>query len=70
VSSNPLGSFTVTSVTSTWKEVDVTPFVKAEYSAGRKQISFALHSNAASVEKLMFPSREAGSNRPELRVVP
>jgi hypothetical protein len=70
VSSNPLGAFTVTSTSYTWKEIDITPFVRSEHGAGRRVLSFALHSPATSVEKLIFPSREAASNRPELVVTP
>lgn len=70
VSSNPLGAFTVTSTSYTWKEIDISAFVRNEHSAGRRVLSFALHAPAPSVEKLMFPSREASSNRPELIVTP
>jgi hypothetical protein len=70
LSSNLLGAFTVTSTSYTWKEIDVSAFVRTEHGAGRRVLSFALHAPAPSVEKLMFPSREAASNRPELVVTP
>jgi len=70
VSTSPLGSFSVTSTSAAWKELDVTVHVKAEHVAGRRQISLALHAPAASVEKMTLSSREAASNRPELIVTP
>lgn len=67
---SPLGSFSVTSTTASWKELDVTSYVKAEHAAGRRQPSFALHAGAASVEKMSLSSRESASNRPQLVVTP
>jgi hypothetical protein len=69
-SATPLGSFTATSTTAAWRELDVTAHVKGELSAGRRQIALALHAPAASVEKLMVNSREASTNQPELVVTP
>jgi hypothetical protein len=65
-----LGVFTFTSTAAAWKEIIVIDYVKAEIAAGRRQLAFALHAPATSVEKLIINSREATSNRPELVVTP
>jgi hypothetical protein len=66
VSTNPLGTITVTSTTFGWYEIDVTSYVRAERQAGRRLVSFALHATAPSNERLDLSSREATANRPEL----
>ena len=70
VSSRPLGSMTLTSTTFAWREFDVTTHVRSERQAGRRLVSFALHSPAPSDERIDINSREASSNRPELVVTP
>jgi hypothetical protein len=62
-----LGSFSTSSSTVGWKEVDVTTYVNAQRAAGKTAVSFALvePSNGAVV---FVSSGEAAANRPELRL--
>ncbi len=70
VSSQQLGSMTLTSTTFAWREFDVTAYIKSERAAGRRLVAFALHCPAPSDERIDINSREASSNRPELVVTP
>jgi hypothetical protein len=68
LSSQPLGSMTLTVTAPTWREFDVTSWVRNESQAGRRLVSFAFHCPASSVERIDITSREASASRPELVV--
>ena len=70
VSTQPLGSMTLTGTTFAWFQFDVTAWVKSERQAGRRLVSFALHAPDATAERINVSSREASTNRPELVVTP
>jgi hypothetical protein len=70
LSSQPLGSMTLTVTTPSWREFDVTSWVRSERQAGRRLVSFAFHCSAPSVERIDVNSSEASQNRPELVVTP
>ncbi len=56
--------------TARWYELDVTAYVAQEKAAGRHLVSLALRNDARSSPSDQFNSKEAGTNRPELVVVP
>ena len=70
ISSNPLGVLAPGTASFSTFEIDVTNYVKSERQAGRTLVSFALHSPAPSVPRIVTKSREASGNRPELIVTP
>lgn len=61
-----LGSVTVSSTTYSFREIDVTSYVRAEFAAGRKVLNFAYHSVSNSTPYITAPSINATSNQPEL----
>jgi hypothetical protein len=60
---------TITSTTNAWYEWDITQYVQNELSAGRHIISIALKGVASSSNQVTLNSRQASSNKPELRIV-
>ena len=52
-----------------WYEWDLTSFVQAEKAAGRTAVTLVL-SNDVATPNVTFNSRQASSNRPELRITP
>jgi hypothetical protein len=65
-----LGSITVRGTTAQWHEVDVTPYVQAEKSAGRNVITLALQNTTHSTAQVQAASREAGAQAPALVIQP
>lgn len=65
-----LASTNVTSTTYGWYELDVTNYVKGEFAAGRKVMSFAYHDPATSTANISIKSRENAANKPELVIAP
>jgi hypothetical protein len=64
-----LRTVNVVGTTGAWYEWDVTDYVRAELSAGRSTVSFALKSTAATSYQVTFNSREAaGTSAPRLVV--
>ncbi|MBO9201703.1 MULTISPECIES: PQQ-dependent sugar dehydrogenase [Niastella] len=64
-----LASTTVTNASATYYSWDVTNYVKAELTAGRKKVAFALKSELAHDPRILWNSSEAGSNPPQLSVI-
>lgn len=64
-----LGQVTVANTTSKWYELDLTNYVKAQLTAGKSAVAFALKSLAASGPIPTFVSGEGGTNAPQLVVV-
>jgi hypothetical protein len=64
----PLGTFSVASRTSTWVEIDVTSYVRAERARGRTRVAFALKGVGTSAARIAIRSRQASSDRPKLVV--
>ncbi len=56
--------------TARWYELDVTAYLQREKAAGRHLVSLALRNDARSSPSDQFNSKEAGTNGPELVVVP
>ena len=52
-----------------WYEWDLTSFVQAEKAAGRTAVTLVLRNDVAT-PNVTFRSRQASSNRPELRITP
>jgi hypothetical protein len=67
-SSAALATTTVTDNVGRWYEFDVSSYVQGERNAGRSVVSLALKSQAASSPFIIFNSREASGNRPQLMV--
>ncbi|MGB7924488.1 MAG: carboxypeptidase regulatory-like domain-containing protein [Pyrinomonadaceae bacterium] len=67
-SATGLNSFTPSSDTYGWYEVDLLSYVSAERSAGRNVVSLALKGTSTTSPYAVFNSREATENRPELLV--
>jgi uncharacterized repeat protein (TIGR03803 family) len=63
---NALSSATVTSLSGTWVEFDVSSYVRAQRAAGNNVISIALKDPFPVDPLIGFPSREASSNQPQL----
>jgi hypothetical protein len=63
---NTLSTTTVTDNVGRWYEFDVTSYIQSEKSAGRSVVSFALKSLAASSPYVIFSSREATNQKPQL----
>jgi len=59
-----------TSTTARWYEWDLTAFLQAEKAAGRTAVTIVLRNDVATSPHATFRSRQASSNRPELRVTP
>ena len=57
---------TVTSTTFATYELDVSSYILAEQTAGRKVISVALHNPSNSTPHILLNSREATTNKPQL----
>jgi hypothetical protein len=53
-----------------WYELDLTAYVAQEKAAGRSLVSLGLRNDASSSPSDQFDSKEAGTNRPELVVIP
>ena len=64
-----LGGTTVVSTGALWYEVDVTDYVKAQWAAGKRVVTLALHNPLSSGPKIRVNSREAATARPELVVI-
>lgn len=67
------GTFTVANSTTDasvlkWYEVDVTAYVAAQKTAGKADVSFALHNATAGSLLVKANSREASAGKPELRI--
>ena len=58
------------STTARWYEWDVTSYLQAEKAAGRSVVTLVLKNAASSTPYDTFNSKEAGSNVPELIVIP
>jgi hypothetical protein len=63
-----LASATISGTTAKLYAFDVTAYVKAQFAAGHKVISFAVKNPSTSNSFVMFNSREAASNKPQLAV--
>jgi hypothetical protein len=63
----PLASFSVTSRTAYWQEIDVTTYVQAERALGRTRVAFALKGVENTSAIIALTSRET-SDRPVLVV--
>ena len=61
-----LGSVTVNATTYSFREIDVTSYVRAEFAAGRKVLNFAYHNVSNSTPYITAASINATSNQPEL----
>jgi PKD repeat protein len=59
-----------TSTTARWYEWDLTAFLQAEKAAGRTAVTIVLKNDVATTPQATFQSRQASSNRPELRITP
>jgi len=59
----------INSTTARWYEWDLTAFLQAEKAAGRTAVTLVLRNDVAT-PNTTFRSRQASSNRPELRVTP
>ena len=57
------------STTPRWYEFDLTAFVQAEKAAGHTAVTLVVRNDVAS-PNVTFNSRQASSNRPELRITP
>jgi uncharacterized delta-60 repeat protein len=68
LSNTALGSATVTGTSLQMVQFDVTAYVKAQFAAGHKVVSFALKDLSSSNSFIQFNSREAGSQTPQLVV--
>jgi hypothetical protein len=58
------------STTARWYEWDLTAFIQAEKAAGRTAVTLVLKDDVATTPTATFRSRQASSNRPELRITP
>jgi glucose/arabinose dehydrogenase len=65
-SSGPLATITLSGSTKSYKEWDLTSFVKAEKTAGRNVVSFVIKALDASNPIMTFASDEAAANQPQL----
>jgi hypothetical protein len=63
-----LATATITGTTLQMVQFDVTAYVKAQFAAGHKVVSFALKDAASSNSFVQFNSREAGTQTPALVV--
>ncbi len=61
-----LASVTVTNNVARYYEWDLTSYVNSERAAGRTTITLALKSTASSTDNIIFSSKEAASNKPQL----
>jgi hypothetical protein len=68
LSSSAIGTATVSGTDLKLVEFDVTAYVKAQFAAGHKVVTFALKNSSSSNSFVQFSSREAGSNTPSLKV--
>jgi subtilisin family serine protease/PKD repeat protein len=68
----PLGSVTIVSSSTMgrWYELDVTPYLRQEKTAGRDVVTLVLKNLANSTRYVTLSSRQAATNRPEILVVP
>jgi uncharacterized delta-60 repeat protein len=66
--SSALASATILDTTPRTYTWDVTSYVKSQFAAGHKVVSFVLENAANSNPAVLFNSREAGSNKPALVV--
>jgi hypothetical protein len=64
-----LATTTVTSTSNAWYEWDITQYVQNELSAGRRIISIALKGVTSSSNQVTLNSRQATSNKPELKII-
>jgi YD repeat-containing protein len=65
-----LATVGVTSTTYTWKELDVTTYVAAQFALGNKVLSFGFHNPSNSSQMVNIRSREQAASRPQLVVTP
>jgi hypothetical protein len=72
IAGGPLaGVAMVTSSTaSRWYDWDLTAYLQAEKAAGRTSVTLVLKNDIATAPFATFRSRQAGSFRPELSIVP
>jgi endo-1,4-beta-D-glucanase Y len=61
-----LGSVTITDSTARYYTLDITAYVNSEKAAGHSAISLALINSAISTPRIVFNSKETGSNAPQL----
>ena len=59
-------SFTVTGTSAAWYEVDVTQFLKDEFAAGRKVVTFVLKGDIATSPRVAFATDSSSTNAPRL----
>jgi hypothetical protein len=64
-----LATTTISSTTNAWHEWDITQYVQNELSAGRRIISIALKGVANTSNQVTLNSRQATSNKPELKII-
>jgi hypothetical protein len=60
----------INSTTARWYEWDLTAFLQAEKAAGRTAVTIVLKNDVATTPQATFRSRQASSERPELRITP
>jgi hypothetical protein len=65
-SASPLSTTTVTDNVGRWYEFDVTSYIQSEKAVPRNVVSFALKSLASSSPFVIFNSREAANQKPQL----
>jgi endo-1,4-beta-D-glucanase Y len=63
-----LGTVTITDSTARYYNLDITAYVNNEKAAGRNGISLALINSAISTPRILFNSKETGSNAPQLLI--
>lgn len=63
-----LGTVTITDSTARYYNWDITAYVNSEKAAGRNAISLALINSAISTPRIVFNSKETGSNAPQLLI--
>jgi hypothetical protein len=66
--SSPLATATVTNATGRYYTWDVTSYVVSEKAAGRSTVSFVLKNQQSTDGRLIWNSKETGSNAPQLAV--
>lgn len=64
-----LSTATITDATKRYYSWDITNYVKSEIAAGRKVVSFALKAQQITLPRILWNSKETGSNAPRLEVV-
>ena len=58
------------STTARWYEWDLTAYLQQEKAAGRNVVTLVMKNDVNTNPTATFRSRQASSNRPELRITP